>query len=263
MALLQTNYLKRDSIIHSLNPLVKFGWITLVIIIFLSSNSMMTFIIIDLLLIITSLIGRVGKQFIKGLLIMVLPIFVFSLIIHGVFNPIGTGSNKVFFSLIGVNFTKGGLINGLFFGFKITSIISVFYLFILTTYPGRIVASLKRIGLPHKAGFLINSTLQIVPLMLMTADTIIDAQRARGLETKGNIIKRLKSYIPLIGPIVIGSVVRVYERSIALEVRGFSAKTKKTSFYVDKLTSIDKTLIVINLLLITSYLILRVIGWQL
>jgi len=261
MAILQTNYVKRDSIIHSLNPMVKFAWVLVVVFLFLLSSSMNLFIIVNVIILIFAFIGKIGKAFIKGLAFMIGPIFLFSLIIHGFFNPFGTGSQEVLFSFLTINITWGGIMNGLFFGFKITALISVFYLFILSTYPGRMVNSLRAMGLPYKIGFLVNATLQIVPLMLRDAETIIDAQRARGLETKGKVWQRFKAFIPLIGPIILGSVMRVYERTIALEVRGFSAKGKKTSFYVEKIKARDKVLTIISLIFIPVYIMLRVVGW--
>ncbi len=260
MPLLQTNYIDKKSIIHSLDPMVKFSWIILVLTIFLSSGSMTLFIITDLVLFLAAILGKIGKDFLKGMLFMIGPIFLFALIIHGLFNPLGTGGGE-FFSFLSIRVSEQGIMNGLFWGFKITSLISVFYIFILTTYPGRTVISLKSFGMPHKMGFLINSTLQTVPLMLMEAETIIDAQRARGLETSGKILNRLKAYIPLVGPIVLGSVMKVYERTIALEVRGFSSKAKKTSFYVDNPRLSDKILVGISFGLLAIYIVGRVLGW--
>lgn len=260
MAFLQTNYIRRDSIIHDLNPVVKFSLVILVVVIFLSSSSMLNFIVMNVVILSLAFVAKVGREFLKGLAFMIGPIFIFSLIIHGLFNPLGTGEES-FFSFLTINISMEGINYGLFFGFKITALISVFYLFILTTYPGRMVTSLRSLGLPHKIGFIVNATLQIVPLMLRDAETILDAQRARGLETKGKLWQRLKAFIPLIGPIVLGSVMRVYERTIALEVRGFSLVGKKTSFYVEKMKSRAKALTMLIFGAIIVYIILRVMGW--
>nr|MBD3312155.1 hypothetical protein [archaeon] len=259
MAFLKTNYIKKDSVIHSLNPLVKFSWVSLVVVLFLFSGSMTLFIVVNIIILLLAFLGKVGRDFIKGLVFMIGPIFLFSLMIHGLFNPFGI-SEEVLFSFYTINISLEGFYYGLFFGFKISALISVFYLFILTTYPGRMVTSLRTIGFPHKLGFLVNATLQIVPLMLREAETIIDAQRARGLETKGSITKRLGAYVPLLGPIVLGSVMKVYERTIALEVRGFSSTADKTSLYVENITLTDKLLIALSVVLLIIYVVFRVIG---
>lgn len=49
-----------------------------------------------------------------------------------------------------------------------------------------------------------------------TMNTIMDAQRSRGLETEGNLITRAKSFLPLISPVVMSSLINTRERAIAL-----------------------------------------------
>jgi energy-coupling factor transport system permease protein len=61
------------------------------------------------------------------------------------------------------------------------------------------------------------------------ANTIIDAQRSRGLETQGSLRRRFGALLPLVGPLVFGSLVDVEERAIALEARAFKANRTKTS----------------------------------
>ena len=67
--------------------------------------------------------------------------------------------------------------------------------------------------------------------MQAKAQTIISAQRSRGLDTESTFIKRMGSLTPLIGPLVFGSLAEVEERAIAIEARGFTSKKVKTSLY--------------------------------
>ena len=69
---------------------------------------------------------------------------------------------------------------------------------------------------------------QIVPQMMGTMSTITDAQRSRGMETEGNLLTRAKAFLPLISPVVMSALINTRERAVALEVRGFAAKQKKT-----------------------------------
>src|SRR6056297_3079926 len=100
----------------------------------------------------------------------------------------------------------------------------------ITTHPGDLVSELKERGLPNWIGYIIVTTLQLIPQIQTQLSTIIEAQRSRGLETQGSVIKRLKAYVPLMGPLFMGSVQRVIERSMALEARAFSADCKKTRY---------------------------------
>lgn len=99
------------------------------------------------------------------------------------------------------------------------------------------MSDLTRRGVPGNLSYVITSTLQIIPQMQAKAATIIDAQRSRGLETKGNLINRTRALIPLVGPLVFGSLVEVEERAIAIEARAFTARIKKTSLRAIKDTN--------------------------
>ena len=90
---------------------------------------------------------------------------------------------------------------------------------------------LEKSGFSPKFGYVINSVFQILPQMMATKDTITDAQRSRGMETEGNLLARMKAFLPLISPVVMSSLINTRERAIALDVRGFGRKQKKTWLY--------------------------------
>jgi energy-coupling factor transport system permease protein len=57
--------------------------------------------------------------------------------------------------------------------------------------------------------------------MVERASVIASAQRARGLNTEGSVVARVRGLLPLAGPVVLSSLTEVEERSLALEVRAF------------------------------------------
>ena len=120
------------------------------------------------------------------------------------------------------------------------------------------MSDLTRRGLPGQISYVIISTLQILPQMQAKAQTIIAAQRARGLNTEGSFVRRAGSLVPLLGPLVFGSLVEVEERAIAIEARGFTSTHTKTSLYEIPDRGMDKALRWILLLLILSVLALRI-----
>ena len=93
------------------------------------------------------------------------------------------------------------------------------------------MSDLTRRGLPGQFAYVIISTLQILPQMQAKAQTIISAQRSRGLDTESSYLKRAGALFPLVGPLVFGSLVEVEERAIAIEARGFTSTHVKTSLY--------------------------------
>ncbi len=227
MALMITSFIQKDSFIQELNPISKIFLILLVItsIIILDNLYITYFFLINVFFL--AYLAKIEKEFVKGITIVMLPIAVWFLIIHGIVNPAG---KTILFKIWFIPFRKEGLLFALNFGSKLVTIISYFYFFIITTYPGDIVGSFSKIGLPYKAGFLINSSLQMLPLMQRRAEKILEAQEARGLKVKGKLKDRFKAYTPLIIPLILGALMEAYERVLAIEIRGFSAKVKKTHY---------------------------------
>jgi energy-coupling factor transporter transmembrane protein EcfT len=120
------------------------------------------------------------------------------------------------------------------------------------------MSDLTRRGLPPQFAYVIISTLQILPQMQAKAQTIIAAQRSRGLATEGSFVKRVGSLVPLVGPLVLGSLVEVEERAIAIEARGFTSPRTKTSLREIPDTQLDKFLRWFLLVLIIIAIGLRI-----
>jgi energy-coupling factor transport system permease protein len=95
-------------------------------------------------------------------------------------------------------------------------------LFIMTTEPRAFVFDLERRGVPPRAAFVAVATIEAVPTLVERATTIGESQRARGLDTEGSFRARVRGLLPIVGPVIIGSLTDVEERSLALESRAFS-----------------------------------------
>jgi energy-coupling factor transport system permease protein len=94
-------------------------------------------------------------------------------------------------------------------------------LFGLTTEPRAFVVDLERRGLSPRLAFAAAATLETIPVMIERALAIQAAQRARGLDTEGGLVARVRGIVPLVLPVMLSSLTEVEERSLALEVRAF------------------------------------------
>jgi energy-coupling factor transporter transmembrane protein EcfT len=101
------------------------------------------------------------------------------------------------------------------------------------------------------------SSLQIIPQMQAKAQTIIAAQRSRGLDTESSFLRRAGSLVPLVGPLVFGSLVEVEERAIAIEARGFTSTRKKTSLHEILDSDTDKLIRWMLVMLVIASAVLR------
>lgn len=180
------------------------------------------------------------------------------ILIHGFFWGEGTPVFEV--GILSLKW-EGAIFAAISMG-RIILVMSVFLLFSMTTRPDALMITLKQAGVPSSIAYIIVTTLQIAPSFQRKALTILDAQRSRGLETEGNLYIRAKALIPLILPLVLGSLMEVEERAIAIEARGFNSGKKETSLIEIPDTPLQKNIRRIVIFSIFGLIVLGVL-WRL
>jgi energy-coupling factor transport system permease protein len=126
-------------------------------------------------------------------------------------------------------------------------LISAFSIFFLTTMPDDLGAALEKMGIPYDYCFMFTTAVRYVPVLAAEALTIIDAQRSRGLEMeKGNFVKRVKNFIPVLIPLLVNSIRRSLEMAEAMEARSWGAVERRTSLYVPVLKPRDYASIILT-----------------
>lgn len=220
-------YLERVSPFHRLNPLTKLTLaFSLIFLAFFGPGYWLPICLFFLVLIPLSFWGKVGQEFIHTSVRLLLPLFAFLFIMQSLFRP---GGETVLFQFWFLSVKLESVQFAFLTATRILVMVSSFVLLLISTHPSTLMNDLTRRGVPGALSYIITSTLQIIPQMQAKASTITDAQRSRGLETQGSLIKRVKALLPLVGPLVFGSLVDVEERAIAIEARAFNAPHTKTS----------------------------------
>ncbi|MHB8778046.1 MAG: energy-coupling factor transporter transmembrane component T family protein [Anaerolineales bacterium] len=233
-------YIKRDSVIHRLNPLTKLTLVlTLILLSFFNPWYWTPHLLVLLAVTPLSFVGKVGAEYFKTALRLILPAASFLFLMQAFFQPVGV---DVIFKFYFLDVTRESLMFAFSNAMRVFVMVSAFTLFLLTTHPSELMSDLTRRGLPGQFSYVIISTLQILPQIQAKAQTIISAQRSRGLDTEGGFFKRAGSLVPLVGPLVLGSLVEVEERAIAIEARGFTSKSQKTSLQEIPDTGFDQAL---------------------
>ena len=97
-----------------------------------------------------------------------------------------------------------------------------------TTDAPDLLNDLEARGIGRRAVFVLGAALAAVPRAQARAVDVIEAQRARGLDTEGSWRRRLRGVVPLVTPLIIGSLAEVEDRTLALEVRAFGAPGRRT-----------------------------------
>lgn len=248
-----TFYVEKDSIVHDVDPLSKllFVFVSVGVTYTLSTHSFVLGVLAFTLSLL--LLGKVLQYIfpIVGLSI----VLIFSIIIvQGFFHH---DRSTLWFTIGSVPIYKEGFSYALLLTLRVLNMVCAFGVLILTTKPDDLVQSLIRKGMSPKIGYVLLSVLQILPQMLAVTSKITDAQRSRGMETEGGIITRVKSFIPLLTPVVLNSINDTRDRSIALEIRGFNSTSERTFLHE---TNHFKYGFVIKILLAAS--LAAVITWR-
>jgi energy-coupling factor transport system permease protein len=223
-------YTERKSAVHNIDPISKLYYILFSIltpIILPGFTIALTCVGISVILLIAAKVFKNALP-VFGFVFLVLITIV---IIQGLFNP---GNQTALFGIGPFTMYKEGLLYALKITLRVSGIVAAFLILVLTTKPSDLVETLVRKGMSPRIGYVISSVFQIIPEMLATMGTITDAQRARGMETEGKLSVRIRAFLPLLGPVVLGSLINTRERAMALEVRGFNSRTPKTFLYEEK-----------------------------
>ena len=170
-------------------------------------------------------------------LLLALPIALSAFIVNLFFFP---GAEQVLLRIGPITATAEGLEFALQILVRILAISGAVTLFYLTTRPADLVVDLERRGISPRAAFVANASVQTVPAMVERAGQITAAQRARGLDTEGSLWRRIRGIVPIVGPVILGSIAEVEERTMALEARGFTRPGRRTLLWAPGDTTLER-----------------------
>jgi energy-coupling factor transport system permease protein len=219
-------YLDRPSLLHALHPLTKLSLVGFLFVATLALPGVWAaYAVVAVAVVPLAASARVLRPLLGTAGRAALPFAISVFLVQGFFWP---GGQPVL-RLGPLSLKREGLIFAVASVGRILGIVSSFVLFALTTRPDGLMVALAQRGFPGSLAYLLVSTIQIVPRFQAKAQAILNAQRARGLETEGRLPTRLRALVPLITPLVLGSLVDVEERAMAIEARAFNRPGPKTS----------------------------------
>lgn len=111
---------------------------------------------------------------------------------------------------------------------------------IFTTDVNTMIVGMVKARIPYKLAFIFSSTLRFFPLLFEEIQSIIEAQRLRGLafETMGPI-KRVRVYAKIAVPLILGAMVKSQMLDIVLQSKAFSGSADRTYLHASKLGTAD------------------------
>ncbi len=136
----------------------------------------------------------------------------------------------------------------------------------LTTSPLDLTDGLERLLSPlrlfrvpvHELALMMSIALRFIPTLWEEAQKIMKAQQARGANfTQGGTFKRIKSFMPVLIPLIIASFRRAEDLALAMEARCYRGGEGRTRLRELRYTWLDLGLLVLFHLLLISLLWLR------
>jgi len=237
-----------SSPVHRLDPRVKFFFVLVMFIAAVMFYELLPLLVLFFLPVPFVLVAGVQRQWLRslrGALFLASFLFVFNL----VFGYISPGSTPYGMSPI-------EYASAMFLRFLV--LVESFSIFFLTTSPDHLSLALEQSHVPYEFTFAFTTAVRFVPVLAEEAQTIMDAQKARGLELeRGNFMKRVRNYIPILIPLIVSAIRRSLELAEAMESRAWGAAKKRTNLYVLRLRRGDLVLIIISVILLATAIYVR------
>ncbi|MDQ2995570.1 MAG: energy-coupling factor transporter transmembrane protein EcfT [Chloroflexota bacterium] len=222
---MQSIYSPGDSPLHRLHPLTKMAAAVLIVVAAYLLPGLLSPLTLFFVVLLLAYTGGIMGSFLRPVLLGLLPIVVSLFVIQGILFP-PPGATPL--PIGPITLTREGLALAFLISTRLLTFTSAILLLLRTTHPADLVFALTERGLPRSIGYILLVTLQIAPDMISRAVAIVEAQRSRGLETQGGL-RPVRALVPLIGPLVVGALVDVEERAMAIESRAYTAPGPKTS----------------------------------
>jgi len=250
-------YIENDSFFHRIDPRVKIFisfFILFSAILFTDAEHLLIIFIavFSMLRFGAKVPARTFVKYIKP----ILPIVVILLVMW----PFFKSSGNVLIEFWKIKITDEGILIGIAMALRILTMISATFVLLTTTQQKDIISALTTMGMPYEYGLTLVIALRYIPTLAGMAQTIMDAQRSRGLELdKGNFASRIRKYVPILAPLIVGAIRMAQELAIAIDSRAFG-HGKRTYINTISMTIKDWVVMALSFGIFATLVYLRLWG---
>ena len=226
-------YYPANSILHRLDPRVKFVGTMLFVISLFILNTWAGYLVATIFL--ASLIVASKVPF--GFMVKGLKAILVLMMITMIFNVLFTPGETVYWQWGIIKVTREGIVVAGKMLIRLIYLILGSSLMTLTTTPTQLTSALERLLRPlnkikvpvHEIAMMMSIALRFIPILLEETDKIMKAQTARGADFEsGGLIKRVKSMIPLLVPLFVSAFRRADDLAMAMEARCYHGGQGRT-----------------------------------
>jgi energy-coupling factor transport system permease protein len=135
--------------------------------------------------------------------------------------------------------TDAGLLYGLAVGLRIVGMLFAGLAFLAVTTPEEFSEALRTFRVPASVTVTLTLAFRLLPVMFENGARALEAQRARGLEFGTNFLSQARRALPLVVPVFLYSLRSADQLATSLELRGYGATRKPTTYGARGFTARD------------------------
>ena len=226
--------------IHNLDPRIKFVYVLSIFAVAIIFSQVIPLLFLFVLQVPFVLLASVQRQWLRslrGASFLAAVIFIVNVATAYVY--------------AGYKFTPTIAENAVALTLRFVVLVESFSIFFLTTSPDHLGLALEESHVPYEFAFAFTTAVRFVPVLAEESQTIMDAQKARGLELeKGSFMKRIRNYVPVLIPLIVSAIRRSLELAEAMESRAWGATKKRSNLYALKLHLGDYALLAITIVIL-------------
>jgi len=238
---------KVNSPIHNLDPRIKFVYVLCIFAVAIIFYQIIPLLFLFVMQVPFVLLARVQRQWIRSLR--------GAAFLAAVIFAVNVGTS---FFYSGYKVSPPAVENAIALTLRFVVLVESFSVFFLTTSPDHLGLALEESHVPYEFAFAFTTAVRFVPVLAEEAQTIMDAQKARGLELeKGGLMKRIRNYVPVLIPLIVSAIRRSLELAEAMESRAWGATKKRTNLYALRLHRGDYALLAITIGILAASVYVR------
>ena len=153
----------------------------------------------------------------------------------------------------GLTMNYEGILYGLNIIFKTLNMVLIIPLGIFTTDVNDMVIGMVKMKIPYKIVFIFSSTLRFFPLLVEEIQSILEAQKLRGLAlNKVSFKKKAIIYLNLAVSLILNSMAKTNQIEIVLQSKSFSGSSNRTYLHESSFNNFDYLTISFLITFLTS-----------
>lgn len=257
-------YYPADSILHRLDPRVKFVSTLVYIVSLFVFSSWIGYGAAAVFLMVMIVLSKVPFKFMVKGLKPIMMLLLITMFFNLIFTP-----GEVIWSFWIIKITREGVKLAAKMGIRLIFLIIGASIMTLTTTPNQLTDGLERLMRPlnkihvpvHEIAMMMSIALRFIPILLEETDKIMKAQMARGADFEsGGLIQKVKNMVPLLVPLFISAFRRANDLAMAMEARCYHGGDGRTQMKPLKYAGRDYIAYLVVLSYLGISIVFRIVG---